>query len=338
MPVDLSDTLVVAISSTALFDMSESAAVFDKALKKNPDEAVGTYRAYMLKNEEVPLEPGTGQPLVRALLRLNQYQKEGEAPLVEVVVLSRNSPETGVRVLRMIRELGLEISRSAFTGGGVVADYLEAFDVDLFLTTNGSDAQSVIDSRQCAAAILRAPPGQFEEEDEEQVRFAFDGDAVLFDESSELVYKKRGLKAFHDNEDVKQDVELPEGPYAGLLRKLARLQDRLPMRVEDSPVRIALVTARNSPAEMRAIKTLRKWGVYVDAAFFLGGVEKTKVLKAFQPHIFFDDQNVHLDSAAGIVPSGQVPYASDSPLRNTKDGEDVGDISDQALPDCEGAN
>src|SRR5262249_38491053 len=147
-------------------------------------------------------------------------------------------------------------SRSAFTGGETVTDYLDAFDVDLFLTTNLEDTQKVIDSRVCAAAMVLPPPEDSDLAAEDQIRIAFDGDAVLFDEASELVYKTKGLKAFHETEDAAQDIPLQEGPYATLLKKLAQLQERLPMKVEYSPVRIAIVTARNTPAEMRVIKTL----------------------------------------------------------------------------------
>lgn len=314
MPLDLSDTLVIGISATALFDLAESDTLFRKMKEEDPDSAIEVYRKYMLERENIPLAEGTGLPLVKALLELNKYQNEGESPLVEVVVMSRNSPETGVRVLSTIRHMNLKISRSAFTAGESAVDYLEAFDVDLFLTTSINDAQRVIDSRTCAAAIVKAPPLSATKIPEGQVRIAFDGDAVLFAESSELVYKTEGLAAFHSTEDSAQDIPLPEGPYATLLKKLARLQERLPIRVEYSPVRIALVTARNSPAEMRVIKTLRHWGVYVDEAFFLGGVEKSKVLRAFRPHIFFDDQDVHLETAANFVPSGKVLYPSASLL------------------------
>ncbi|MCU7964631.1 MULTISPECIES: 5'-nucleotidase [Shewanella] len=313
MPLDLSNTLVVGISATALFDMAESDQIFRKTFESDPDTAIEKYREFMLAHEDEPLKPGTGYPLIKALLGLNQYQ-QGNSPLVEVVVMSQNSPDTGLRVLNTIRHDKLNITRSAFTAGETVADYLDAFDVDLFLTTNVKDAQQVIDSKNCAAAILKAPPTDAPEIPEGQVRIAFDGDAVLFSDESELVYKTQGMEAFHAQEDAKQNIPMAEGPYASLLHKLSRLQDRLPIRVEYSPIRIALVTARNSPSEMRVIKTLRHWGVYVDEAFFLGGVEKTKVLKAFRPHIFFDDQDVHLDAAANLVPSGKVPYLSDSAL------------------------
>lgn len=324
MALDLSNTLVIGISSTALFDMSESDCMFRKMSETDRDTAIEKYREYMFKHENDALKPGTGYPLVKALLELNCYKKDDEqSPLVEVVVMSRNSPETGLRVLNNIRFNQLKITRSAFTAGENVTDYLDAFDVDLFLTTDINDAQRVIDAKVCAAAILKEPPQHASAIPENQVRIAFDGDAVLFDEESELVYKTEGIKAFHDQEDANQDVPMKDGPYAELLRKLAKLQNRIPTRVEYSPVRIALVTARNSPAEMRVIKTLRNWGVYVDEAFFLGGVSKDKVLKAFRPHIFFDDQDIHLNLAANLVPSAKVPYQSSSPLALASDLNEV---------------
>lgn len=314
MPLDLSDTLVVGITSTALFDLTEADAVFRKKLESNPEESIVEYRKYMEERKTDPLDQGTGFPLVKALMSLNKFQPEGETPLVEIVVMSRNSPETGVRVFHNIREQKLDITRSAFTGGESVVDYLDAYDVDLFLTTNSTDAQKVTDSETCAVAVVKNPPGNLEKIPEGQVRLAFDGDAVLFSDESEIVYKAEGLKKFQDVEDQEQDTPLKDGPYATLLKKISRLQDRLSQIVEYSPVRIAIVTARNSPAEMRVIKTLRHWGVYVDEIFFLGGLDKSKILKAFKPHIFFDDQDVHLDNAAIHVPSGKVPHKTDSPL------------------------
>ena len=316
MPLDLSQTLVVGITSTALFDLTESDSVFRANFANDRDSALADYRAYTLLHENDPLADGTGMPLVRALLELNQHQKAGEPPLVEVVVMSRNSPETGIRVFNNIRGRGLKISRHAFTGGESVVPYLDAFDVDLFLTTNIADAQKVIDGGNCAAAIVKAPPADLSEIPAGQVRIAFDGDAVLFDESSEIVFKAEGLAGFHANEDLNQDLPMAQGPYATFLEKLSRLQQRLPFRVEFSPVHIAIVTARNAPAELRVIKTLRHWGVYVNEIFFLGGLEKSRILKAFKPHIFFDDQDLHLEAASKHVPSGRVPYRSGSPLND----------------------
>ncbi len=316
MVFNLEKTLVIGISATALFDLSESDTLFKIEYAKDPDHAIQVYRDHMLERENIALEKGIGFPLVKALLGLNKYQKKNEAPLVEVVIMSRNSPDTGIRVLNTIRSMKLGITRSAFTAGESSADYLDAFDVDLFLTTNEADAQKVIDRGVCASAILSTPPEYSCDTSDGQVRIAFDGDAVLFDESSELVYKDEGIEAFHENEDSSQDIPMNEGPFATFLKKLASLQERLPMRVEFSPVRIAIVTARSSPSEMRVIKTLRHWGVYVDEAFFLGGVEKSKVLKAFKAHIFFDDQDVHLESSSLVVPSGKVLYPSNSVLKN----------------------
>ncbi|QOP41015.1 5'-nucleotidase [Sulfurimonas marina] len=314
MALYLKDTLVIGISATALFDLSESDQLFRQEYQKDPDHAIEKYRQYMLENEENPLNEGIGFPLVKALLNLNRYQEKNEAPLVEVVVISRNSPETGIRVLNTIRNIGLNVTRSAFTAGESSADYLEAFDVDLFLTTNEEDAQKVIDSGACASAVLSIPPKYKCDIPDDQVRIAFDGDAVLFDESSELVYKEKGLDAFHENENNSQNVPMNEGPFASFLKKLSTLQERLPMKVEYSPVRIAIVTARNSPSDLRVIKTLRHWGVYVDEAFFLGGIEKSNILKAFKAHIFFDDQEVHLHNSSLVVPSGKVLYPSTSRL------------------------
>jgi len=325
MGLNLSDTLVIGITATALFDLSEADAVFKKKYKEDKNTAISEYRDFMLKREEQDLEDGTGMPLIKALLQLNKYKKnDDENLLIEVVVMSRNSPETGIQVFNNIRSKKLGITRHAFTGGESVTDYLEAFDVDLFLTTNIKDAQKVRDSNTCAVALVKEPPTDIEKIPEGQVRIAFDGDAVIFDESSEIVYKAEGIENFYKNEDSKQNEPMAEGPYASLLRKLARLQDRLPFSVEFSPVRIAIVTARNAPAEMRVIKTLRAWGVYVDEIFFLGGLDKSKILRAFKAHIFFDDQDTHLDETSHYIPAGKVPYPSDSILNNkTKISKDT---------------
>ena len=315
MALDLSATFVVGISATDLFDMTESDGLFRSRYAVDPAAAVADYRAYMLAREAEPLADGTGMPLVRALLGLNRVQPASDPrPLVEVVVMSRNSPETGVRVFNNIRARGLPIRRHAFTGGESVVDYLAAFAVDLFLTTNVEDAQRVIDEQVCAAAIVKPPPSQRLAPSEDQVRIAFDGDAVLFDATSELVFRTQGLERFHASEDARQDEPLGDGPYAKMLRKLSRLQQRLAQYGQAALLRIALVTARGAPAEMRVIKTLRHWGVAVDEIFFLGGVAKPAILTAFKAHIYFDDQDLHLDRAAHCVPAGKVPYPTGSPL------------------------
>lgn len=312
-PSDRSRTLVVGVSSTALFDLEQVDSEFREAEAEDREAAMEAYRTSMRDQEDDPLEPGTAMPVVRALLGLNRFTPDGEPPLVEVLVMSRNSPETGVRILNSIRSMDLGITRSAFTGGEPVARLLRAFSVDLFLSTSAADVQVAIDDGSCAAALLGGPPPPPPEEDG-RVRIAFDGDGVLFNESSELRYKTDGMEAFHQYEESRADEPMEDGPYANLIRKLASLQDRLPVSIEYPPVRVAIVTARNAPSDLRVIKTLRSWGVYVDEAYFLGGWEKAPVLAAIRPHIFFDDQDIHLREAAKVVPSARVPYASGSEL------------------------
>ena len=319
MAIDLTNTLIVAISATALFDLTESEDYLLQLLKKNPISAVKEFRDYMAERENEPLTIGAGYPLIKALLNLNNYYPEPadsitKTPLVEVVIISKSSPDTGIQVLNAIREHGLNISRSAFISGSSVAPYIADFNVDLFLTTNREDAQQVADDNICACAILDATPVNTYTLDTEQLRIAFDGDAVIFDDSGELLYKQKGLRAFHEREVKMRDLPIEKGPYAELLIKLSDLQERLPARVDHCPIKIALVTARNSPADLRAIKTLREWGVDVDMAFFLGGLEKTAVLKTFAPHIFFDDSIQHINAARNFVPTALVPYHSTSLL------------------------
>ena len=321
MAVDFSNTLIVAISATALFDLSESENHLISLLQQRPHDAVKEFRNYMAERENDPLIIGAGYPLIKALLNLNHYchdcdnKNDGvNAPLVEVVIVSKSSPDTGIQVLNAIREHGLTISRSAFISGSPIAPYIKDFNVDLFLTTNLEDAQQVADADICACAILDATPVNTDELDTKQLRSAFDGDAVLFDDSGELLYKQKGLQAFHDREAKMRDLPIEKGPYAELLIKLSKMQERLPASLHSCPMKIALVTARNAPADLRAIKTLREWGVNVDMAFFLGGLEKTAVLKTFAPHIFFDDSVKHIDAARSFVPTALVPYHSTSLL------------------------
>lgn len=314
MPITLDDTLVIGISSTALFDLSGPDMAYRIARKNLGDElAIERYRKACRETENDSLEPGTGFAVVKALLELNKHGTDPSSPLVQVVVMSRNSPDTGMRILKNIEDKGLDIPRTVFTGGETVTDYLSAYDVDLFLTTSSDDAQLVADGKVCAVAILRDPPEK-EEEVTDKVRFAFDGDAVVFGEESEVVYKTEGLDKFLKTEKELEDIPMEPGPFLGFLKKLARLQERLPHKMELSPIRIAIVTARNAPAHIRVIKTLRHWGIYADAAFFMGGIEKTDVLKAFKPHIFFDDQDAHLNKAEHDVASAKVPYPTDSKL------------------------
>jgi len=204
------------------------------------------------------------------------------------------------------------LPRSAFTGGETLHDYMDAFDVDLFLSKDEEEVQRIVDSGIASAALIYEPPVSFKAET--TVRIAFDADAVLFSDESEHIYKTQGIEAFHENEKANERKLLKEGPHAKLLKMLSTIQKKMHTGVELSPLRIAIVTARNSPSHMRVINTLREWDVYVDEAFFLGGISKDKVLKAFKAHIFFDDQDAHLQPAMRLVPSARVPYKSSSPL------------------------
>jgi 5'-nucleotidase len=315
--IDFTNTLVVGISASALFDLSEADEVFRK-------QGIHAYREYMLEGEREPLAPGTGYALVKALLGLNTKPRELQGPATEVVVMSRNSPETGVRIMNAVEQHNLPISRFAFTGGEALAGYVPAFRLDLFLSTNESDVQRVADADACASAVLYPLPADYQPADD-HVRVAFDADAVLFDEASERVYQSGGLPAFHAAEREARDTPMEDGPFAEFLRKLARLKESLPEGVEYSPVRIAVVTARNAPAQARVITTLRAWGVYVDSAFFMGGLPKDEVLRVLRPHIFFDDQLVHVLPASGVAPSGRVPYRSSSPLFKGETAQIAGD-------------
>lgn len=302
MAVDLSGVLVVAVSSRALFRLEDENALFDRL-------GLEAFHRYQREHEDLPLDKGDAFPLVRALLQLN---KTAGLPLVEVVIVSKNSPDTGMRILNSVEHYGLDISRFAFTGGKPIAGYLPAYSADLLLSKDLADVQAAIDIGCPAACIYESASDLFLTDDNE-VRLAFDADAVVFSEESEYIYKTEGLEAFLKHEKDNQDSPLNEGPFAKLLAMIAAIQQRYGL--EQCPIRIAIVTARNSPAEKRVIKTLRHWGVSVNEAFFLGGLSKDKVLEQFRPHIFFDDQDLHVASAAKLVPSGIVPYKSKSPLK-----------------------
>lgn len=306
MQIDFSKILVVGVSSRALFNLEEEEQIFKE---KN----IRGFREYQFANEDKLLERGTAFPLVEALLKLNKHV-DSTKPIVEVVIMSKNSPETGLRILKSIEHYGLPITRWAFSAGEPLAPFIKAFNIDLFLSKDENDVQKIIDSSSCATALVYAPPKNFTPETD-RVKFAFDADAVVFSEESEIIYKTQNIDAFHQHEKTNENIPLNDGPFAALLRKLSDIQDQLPVEKELSPLRIAIVTARNSPSHMRVIKTLRSWNVYVDEAYFLGGWPKAPVLEAIGTHIFFDDQERHLVDSQTKVPCGKVLYKTDSILK-----------------------
>lgn len=294
MAYSLEDKLVIGISSRALFDLQMENDIFE-------EKGLQEYIEYQVQNEDVVLGEGTAYSLIKGLLELNS---SFENPIVEVIVMSRNSPETGLRIFNTIDTLELDIKRAAFSGGSNIANYLGAFKVDLFLSKNQEDVQAAIDAG-FAAAMVYDTPLEFKPSDTE-LRIAFDGDAVIFSDESEKIYQTEGLEAFAEFEKKNSQKVLPDGPFAKLFRALFTIKKKRP-----SLIRIALVTARNSPAHKRVILTFREWGVNVDEAFFMGGVPKHDILKAFNPHIFFDDQDAHLDDSSKEIPAAKVPYKKD---------------------------
>lgn len=296
MPYDLSDKLVIGISSRALFNLEQENEIYEK-------QGVDAYATYQRENEDAPLVPGTAFPLVQALLNLNALIPDRR--LVEVVVISRNTPDTGLRAFNAIESHHLDISRAAFAGGREsISEYLHAFEVDLFLSKSAGDVQAAIDAGVAAAQLYELPPGFSAPSN--QIRIAFDGDAVLFSPDSERYFKQHGLDKFSKRERRMKRKAMGKGPFAKLLITLSALQKEFTQ--ESCPVRLAIVTARSSPAHARVIHTLREWDVSVNEAFFLGGLPKDKVLNAFGAHMFFDDQESHVKAAASVVPAGKVPY------------------------------
>ena len=295
MLYDLTEPLVIGISSRALFNLEAENRIFE-------EHGLEAYTTYQIEHENDTLEEGPAFQLVKAFLRLN---KPGEKKMVEVIITSKNSPDTSLRIFKSIQDYGLDITRAALVSGGEVTPYLKAFKTDLFLSANASDVKKAVDHDIAAGRIITGTIPSSKQID--QIRIAFDGDAVLFAAESERIYKKQGFEAFIEHEKSHANDPLPRGPFANFLMTLSNLQRQFKTR-EESPIRTALVTSRSAPAHERALKTLRGWNVRVDEAFFLGGVSKKDILSAFGAHIFFDDQEIHTSPASEVVASAVVPY------------------------------
>lgn len=296
MAFSLDNLLVIGISSRALFDLEMEEAIFQK-------QGLDAYRAHQLENENLVLKPGAGFSLVKALLKLNTLTPNHR--MVEVVIMSRNSSETSLRIFNSIEHYGLDISRAALAGGAQLAPYLQAFNISLFLSLHEDDVQAAIDANVAAALLYQIPENAA---DLEQIRIAFDGDAVIFSDESERIFQEQGIEAFEQHERENAKKPLPEGPFARLLVALSYLQNNFKSADGRAlPLRTALVTARSSPAHERVIRTLRAWNIAIDETFFMGGVNKSAVLAAFKPHMFFDDQHGHCLRASEHVPTGRVP-------------------------------
>ena len=296
MALSLDDKLVIGVSSRALFDLEEENRIFE-------EQGLEAYSKYQFEHENDVLKPGTAFPLVKALQQLNADGRY----LTEIIIMSKNSADTSLRIFNSIEHYGLDISRAALVGGASISPYLGAFKTDLFLSANESDVQEAINANIASGIICDHSQLPINPDDEiSQIRIAFDGDAVIFSDESERIFQAEGLEAFAEHEQKNAQNPLPEGLFAKLLKTLSLIQQQFPK--DESPIRTALVTARNAPAHERVIRTLRAWNVRIDEVFFLGGVEKSEVLKSFNANIFFDDQTVHTDPASKLVPSARVPY------------------------------
>ena len=303
MPFNIEQKLVIGVSSSALFDLTESHQVYLEG-------GAEAYRQYQERHLDVVLGKGVAFPFIRRFLSINAHHPQ--ASPVEVVLLSRNSPETGLRVMNSIAHYGLDISRACFVTGKSPYTYLPAFNTSLFLTANEQDVRMALDAHYPAGLVL---PGLTEDDDADgELRVAFDFDGVIADDESETVFKRNNdVAEFHAHERERVAVPHQPGPLADLFQKLSAMQRLEDQALANDPgyqriLRIAIVTARSAPAHERVVTTLKSWGVSADETFFLGGMEKARILSIFKPHLFFDDQLSHLKSPAGNIPMVHIPF------------------------------
>jgi len=295
MPEDQIPTLTVAITARALFDLEHSHGLYER-------EGVAAYAEFQRDREDDMLAPGIAFPLVRKLLALNEGRPR-HAPRVEVILLSRNSADTGLRIFNSIEHYGLGIIRAVFTSGAPTYPYIVPFGAQLFLSANPESVRRALEHGVAAATIL---PSKAPEQIHDQLRIAFDGDAVIFGDESERISQEQGMEAFARNEREHVSTPLSGGPFRGFLAALHSIQSAFPSN--PSPIRTALVTARSAPAHKRVILTLREWGVRLDEALFLGGRDKGPFLEAFGADIFFDDSHRNVENARRHVATGHVPH------------------------------
>jgi 5'-nucleotidase len=289
--------LVVGVSTRAMFDLTEEHSVFE-------GEGVKAYIKLQLERENDPLKPGAAFEVTRRLLALNPSVG---SPLVDVILLSKNSPDLSLRAFRAFEAHQIAIKRGSFTSGRPVAPFVRAWKVDLFLSNDEEDVRAA-HTAGTAAARLGAAPGEYAGEPTDEVRFAFDGDAVVFSGESDRVFKEHGLERFLAHERENARIPMTRGPFGKtFLPKLALLRERFMRPDGTSRVRVAIVTARNAPAHERVVRTLRAWGTPADEAHFVGLYEKTPILEATRAHIYFDDQEKHVAAASDVVASGLVP-------------------------------
>lgn len=301
MPYPIEKKLVIAVASSALFDLTESDSIFQV-------QGLKAYKEYQRKNVDKPFDKGVAFPFIKRLLSLNSYFPE-EMP-VEVILMSKNSPETGLRAFNSIAHYGLDITRAGFTSGQPHFKYLPSFNTSLFLSANKSDVEDAIAHRLAAGMVLNT--SVIDDDYDNELRIAFDFDGVLADDESEKVFQKDGLTTYQKYESERSSIPLNAGPVIGLLKKISFYQKLEARKAEQDKsykpiLKTAIVTARNAPVHTRMITTLNSWGIDINEAFFLGGIDKSRILNVMRPHIYFDDQMGHLDHLDKI-PAVHIPF------------------------------
>ena len=303
MPYDLENRLVVGLASSALFDLTESDQVFR-------EKGELAYRVYQRENQNNPLQAGVAFPFIKRLLSINEINPAD--PPIEVVLLSRNDPDTGMRVMNSIQHHRLGMTRAVFLQGRVPHRYIPALSISLFLSANEEDVRQAMLAGYPAGQVLESR--HIDAEEDQELRVAFDFDGVVADDESETIYQEtHDVAKFHEYEQSRVNVPHTPGPLKDFLKKLSTVQKLEEKKASEDPLykpklRISIVTARNAPSHERVINTMREWGITVNEAFFLGGIEKKKVLEVLNPHIFFDDQKTHLMPTSSVLPSVHIPF------------------------------
>ncbi|MBO5086450.1 MAG: 5'-nucleotidase [Paludibacteraceae bacterium] len=301
MAYPIEKKLVIAVASSALFDLTESDSIFRA-------QGLKAYKEYQNKNVNKPFDKGVAYPFIKRLLSLNTHFPD-EKP-VEVVLMSKNSPETGLRAFNSIAHYGLDITRAGFTSGQPHFKYLPSFNTSLFLSANKNDVEDAIAHKLAAGMVLNTTV--IDEDEDNELRIAFDFDGVLADDESEKIYQNSGLSTYQQYESERSSIPLNAGPVVDLLKKISFYQKLEARKAEQDStykpmLKTAIVTARNAPVHTRMINTLNSWGIDINEAFFLGGIDKSRVLNVMRPHIYFDDQMGHLDHLDKI-PAVHIPF------------------------------
>lgn len=304
MPYELDDRLVIGVASSAVFDLSESDAVFRR-------EGEAQYRKYQEQHLNTPLGKGIAYPFIKRLLALNDLGSDPQDPLVEVVLLSQNDPDTGLRVMKTIEHYGLNMTRAIFTQGRSPYEYIPALNIALFLSAEKTHVEAAIKAGYPAGRVLDSTFD--DDESDDSLRIAFDFDGVLANDESEAVMQSSGLGSFHAHEVLNVAQPHNPGPLKEFFVRVARIQAveeqyKLTHPDYSNRLRVSIVTARSAPSHERALNTLKSWGVMANDAFFLGGIEKRRVLQVLKPHIFFEDHPAHLKGSRTVVPSVHIPF------------------------------